>query len=396
MKIIIHGTATAVSPLHIAAPGDARADINGHIVFGSRGFPCTRVQHMPVLLSDNGETRMEPLPIIPSNSWRGRLRRDAAAVIQETLVARGERVSLAAYNTLRCGAPHGYPSSPHPTLEDVRAARAHLFFGLFGGAPKLYRSHVITDTSFPLMAHAIDAGVVSAAYQDRAIGQIPRADGSSFTPRITSAVFFKRTDDSLMFTDPTAEKVIADYAESVEGWRELTGVTETDDTESVDVDPEDEAAVAAAAAAAAEKLAGPKKPMFRGVRGFVALELVHPGTPFAFRVEAEGSPAQIGLTLEAVRRLQNRQIGGWVRNGFGRMTFDLIADIDDETVVPYRQLEGSEVELNRDIEQIATLDEAMHDALDELTVAEIEAIAKGDEKTEEKREAALATLAKNA
>jgi len=360
MKIRIEGLATCASPLHIAVPGDHRVDQNGKFVANQQATPCTRVQTMPVLSVEDGETQQTYLPNIPANSVRGRLRRAAANLVQDALVSRGIQMTLQSYNCLRCGAPHGYPAKKPPTLPETVAAHNHLFYGIFGGSPKMYRANVVTDTGFPVTAEAVAAGVVPDRYADRAVGRIEKKGGGSFTPSLTSVIFSRRNDDALMFNDPNAERVIANYAESVEDWREIASETVGDVADASDDQANGK---------------GKAKKVFRGPQGFRAMELVHPGTPFFIRIEAELDLAQAGLFLQAVVGLQNTPMGGQVRNGFGRLHWDLVVTLDDVPYRPYQRVSGEPVTLDTSDPAIAALVKACDDALDTLDIGAMEAIA---------------------
>ena len=82
----------ATSPLHIASPENARVDVaKGRIIRGAGNTPgtaaCTATQTHNILLTksqvEEGQFSSRNIPIIPSNSIRGRIRRTAAHVIKE-------------------------------------------------------------------------------------------------------------------------------------------------------------------------------------------------------------------------------------------------------------------------------------------------------------------------
>ncbi len=116
-----------ISPLHIASPESARVKVEkGIILRGAGNVPgtaaCTATQTHNILLTkgqiEDGQHPSRSVPIIPSNSIRGRIRRAAAFVIKEHLLKRNEKLTLDAYHTLMSGSPNGYPDSVLPSVTE--------------------------------------------------------------------------------------------------------------------------------------------------------------------------------------------------------------------------------------------------------------------------------------
>lgn len=295
---------TTMSPLHITEPGDARVDLTGRDVKGGAGFPCPRttkmwLSHQPALTSialegeEGGAVAggSSPVPCIPANSLRGQLRRQAARAIMDAIVARGEQLSINAYNVLQCGAATGAPDGTGPTVAEAVEADAHPYFGLFGGGPRLIRSNLRVDT-------ALAVTPISLPY-------LRPEFASAVNPRqLLSVGWRRRNDDAMMLVDVEAQaRIIASYQATLNDYQDGAAASKAAKAKAKE-DGEQAQAVDAAP---------------RGLSAFNALEYVVPGTHFAVRLDLEGTDEQAGLLLTALLGfVQTNRLGGEGRRGFGR------------------------------------------------------------------------------
>lgn len=232
-------------------------------------------------------------PIVPANTLRGLLRRAAADIISERLAAIGEKIELETYHVLTCGAPHGHPESGALDINNVQMAANNPYFGLFGGASKMFRSGLTVGTGFACTPATVAAGVVPPG--------VPIVQGT-----LTQVLFMRRVDDVLTFRTPLTGRVVKNYLEAVEEYREALGVN----SQSPELADE------SAELSAPDDKKGP-----RGVRGWNGHEVVLPNVPFAqtLRLNGQCGEAHAGLLLLALRDLINQQkLGGLTRYGYGQ------------------------------------------------------------------------------
>ena len=324
----ISGILTTLSPLNIADPSQGRVDLDGRFVPGDKGFPCVRTRHAPFPAvfapapidqgDDDGfddldanddakkpeamksadDRRKAPLvnvPVVPANSLRGRLRRYAAREYYNVLIERGQRLSLDAFAVMQCGAAAGAPDGVPPNFEEVRAAEADPYFGLFGGGPRMFRSNLRCDD-------AIAVCEASASF-------VPESAGAFMNQgRLTEVRFKRRNDDVAAFNDvETQQAIIEDYEAAVGRHQDASAKTRAARGKK---DEDDEAV--------------------RGVQSFHAVEAVRRGVNFALRFDIDGSHAHLGLFLRALARLLDAQrLGGMGQLGFGRFAVPTLTMFDD-------------------------------------------------------------------
>ena len=263
---------TTLSPMHITQPGSHRVDLNGKTVSEKEGFPCPQTTKMwlssrPILsdLVEGGGSEVtagqRPVPCIPANSIRGQLRRQAARSIMNGLVAKGEKLSIVAYNVLQCGAATGSPDSSPSTVEEAVLADGHPYFGLFGGGPRLIRSNLrvdtamaITETSLPYLRAGFEGAVNSG--------------------QLTSVGWMRRNDDALQLADLDLQRKVITEAHQA-------------------LNDHQDAALAAKKPGDADGGGDSDKVLSR----FNALEYVRPGVHFALRLDLDGTEAQAGLQI---------------------------------------------------------------------------------------------------
>ncbi|PIV35213.1 MAG: type IV CRISPR-associated protein Csf2 [Lysobacterales bacterium CG02_land_8_20_14_3_00_62_12] len=345
--IKIQGTLRTLSPLSVAVPGDRRVNLAGN--FDSKGFPCTQIARME--LPGNTEMGVDPvrLPVIPANTLRGGLRRSGADLIEQSLIARGEKISLSAFHSLRSGAPFGHPDKGNPNLAEIREAQTFAHLGVFGGGPRMLTGALRVDTGMPVTAAALDRGLVPQSSQSESV-----------SGRLDAVLWLRRADDAATFINhDMAQNVIRDYANTLDAWQVLIGPERHVD------DPTDDDS--------SEKKAATKE-IFRGIAGFNAYEVVLPGVPFAVRYDLDSDhEANAGFLMLALEAFANKQIlGGMKRLGYGRFALDLTVTFPDGSSTPLLTRSESRHSLNAEHPMIAQLVAAATKWLASLTSSEIE------------------------
>jgi CRISPR type IV-associated protein Csf2 len=338
-RILLTGSVTTLSPLHIAGFDEAQPHLaTGHWQAGEteRGAKVTAIQRLPVMrfvaddevdagaavvadadvavadeaaagtdgpLAWTDRTRVE-IPVIHATTLRGALRRAAADVVKDALIARDETLSLSCYHALQSGAPNATGNSGEGVdVALTHEAAAHPFVGLFGGGARLFRSHLVCTTAVPPFDHPVVQAMLPAG-----TGLLPlrarTADGHEYAvnPRdVVKRQWFIRRDDALALDDPRATTVVADFDGDVEKYAAAVAANET-----------------------------------RDLRLKAAVEVVVPGTPFGWSLELpDTTPAQLGLVLLALQNFARAQrLGGLNRHGFGRFALQLTLTSDNGKQVP--------------------------------------------------------------
>ena len=265
MKTRIHAFLKTRSPLHIAHPNNGRMNDAGQLVYGPDGFPCTTVQKLRVA---NG-TGMIDLPVIAANNLAGRLRRRAAKMVLDAVAAKGEKVSLHAYSVLMCGASTGKPDSEDMTYQEYVSARDHVYFGLFGGGPKMFERKVRVHNALPVTQQTIDL--------QGSLAHPNAADHIVAEGRMTAVWGFRRVDDLRDLTNIDLAEATVDNFHSA--FQERQG------------------------AILADK--GAEDKSRASTKGYSALEFVVPGVVFGLTFELDlTNPAQFGLFLHSLDALE--------------------------------------------------------------------------------------------
>ena len=341
----IAGILKLTSPLHVAAPGNRVIDLNSLLPsYGKGGVPLSGTTHYPLALSEEealNEELENPngrgviyVPVFPANDVRGRLRRRAAEEVFKLLASRGEALTLETYHGMTCGAVTGQPSK-ELTFDLALKSGRHSFLGLFGGGPRLVSSCLQIHTLWPVTKTTIKAGLVPSFYEDsKVLGR---------TNRLTQAIFYRRIDDALVFSDGRTELTVKEYSTAVTDWIKQLGSGERS-----------------------------KKQLHT----FAAIEYVIPGTRFYSEMKVETERAglgALGLLIHSVTAFANKQgIGGWTRNGFGRFEsqFDLL--MPDNVRVPLLTKTDAGYEPNVDADQVAEALDAWARASSTINAAELE------------------------
>ena len=355
----IAGTIRLTSPLHVAAPGDRVIDLHSlHISYGEADSDhmnltgttiCPLALSEEEILSEGMET--EPpknpnergnvyFPIFPANDARGRLRRLAAAEVFDVLESRKEKLTLETYHGMTCGAVTGQPNK-EVTFDLAVKAGKHAFLGLFGGGPRMVTSSLQVNTLWPITSTTIKGGLVPLYYEDEKVGP----------NRLTRAMFYRRIDDALAFSDGRADLVVKEYSTAVTEW-----MRQIDSAKSAD---------------------GRKERNKKQLHTFAAIEYVVPGTRFYSELNVDTERAglgALGLLIHALTAFANKQgIGGWIRIGFGRFEseFDLIT-LDNTRIPLLTKSESGGYEPNADAEPIAEALDAWAAASATMNAAELE------------------------
>jgi hypothetical protein len=297
-RTLITGSLTTLSPLHIAGFDEAQPQLAGGFWQAGetgRGAKVTAVQRLPIVraqpddtlapdalvsavadetdaaLVDGSaetpaaripwteQTRVD-IPVIHATTLRGALRRAAADVVKDALIARGETLSLPAYQALQSGAPNATGNAREGVdVALTYEAGAHPFVGIFGGGAHLFRSHLVVTTAVPPLDHPVVQAMLPPG-----TGLVPlrtkQGDGREYpmAPRdLVKRQWFVRRDDALALDDPRATALLEDFDGDVTRY-------------------------AAAIAAGTQ----------RDLRLIAAVEVVVPGVPFGWGAELlEPTPA---------------------------------------------------------------------------------------------------------
>lgn len=301
MQIIIKSILKTRSPLHIAHPDSARMSDAGKKVYEPKAFPMTSVQTQTVPLkeaykttfkNDDGtevtkEQNSQDYPVIAANNIAGRLRRHAAKQVLTALKNNGHKVSLHAYCVLTCGASSGIPDSDAMSFQEFKTSREHVYFGLFGGGPKMFERHLRVHSSLPITPTTTD---LKGALAHPNAAEYAHSDRLKFT-RMWG---FRRLDDLAELTNiDAAEQSIEKFDEEFAKRQELILIDK-----------------------------GEKKRV--STRAYSAIEFVVPGVLFDLTMELDVmTDAQVGLYLETLDSFAaTERLGGQVRNGFGVITFE--------------------------------------------------------------------------
>jgi CRISPR type IV-associated protein Csf2 len=296
------------SPLHVTEPSDGywnpyTENFTSGSAPGAERFPCARIPYMPLARSTEGGAEKSSgvrVPVFPSNSARGKLRRCAAALVYAALRARGEKISLELYHVLQCGAASASPDGSATVSETARAAK-HPVAGLFGGGPKLVWGHLSVGIAYPVTPDTLG-------------DQVPEQfEAHCVKGKLTHVAHITKVDDILRGTG-NVPTIIENPEEAIAKWLAFLGASNKNKEKAV-------TGTDAKAATKAEDKAGDKK---RHLATLAYKEFVIPGVTFhaAHIVDADLiGDAGMGLFILALIGMANEQrIGGGYRDGFGRFT----------------------------------------------------------------------------
>lgn len=313
------GHLVATTPWHVTegAEGNETKIMRAKIAFGADTSDGRAPNHMVGLATS--------VPLVPSNSIRGRLHRASMGILIDALMARGEFISRDTYQLLSNGGMIGGKDAGELTVGEFVRARRNLHFGLWGGGPRLLPSTVVTCDLLPVCAETLTFGKVNERYRDFA-PTVVRSTGSGDALAGESAVasawslidrrMFKRNDDLLRLNAESAKRldvlgpdsanVVAQYQAEQLAARETRKAAKVA-TEGVDkrlLSDDDKADL--------------KK---SDLTNFLTMEVVIPGTvwPLDLRLHSSCTPAQIALFARSVQAFCNDdRIGSFGRLGFGQ------------------------------------------------------------------------------
>ena len=364
MDLRIEGLMTTASPLHISAPEkNLRYDPGtGRFLRGAHGgFPCTatRTQRARSLFAatETNPLGILRLPVIPAQGLRGRLRRLAAADVEDALIAhQGEKVPFAVYQAMHSGAVTGNPDGGAPPLDVAKSRRDHFFAGLWGGGTQMVPGRLSVTGGRMVCEPLLELGAIPERYRDEDLVPV----GS--VHQVFEALPVVRKDDALQFSDPRAMEVIDSYDQAM-----------------LDALGDQAGRRARKARAGAEDAPAPDAPEekeTRGLQAFSYTETVVCGIPFYARFDLRsGTPAQAGALLTALGRLLapgERHLGGRSAVGFGEFAFDFSALVDGQRVqgVFAADAEGGTA-LSSEHPSIAACLEAYERSLEQTSVGDL-------------------------
>jgi CRISPR type IV-associated protein Csf2 len=294
-KYIIAADLTLTAPMHITAVEKGTYDSSAqrlHRYDAPQGVQCALTRTVKLAFAatagEDGVTRAPAVPVIPASTLAGKLRRAAADLLFESMVARDLQISPDAYNTLTSGTPTTELKAGDATPESMRAARSDPFLSLFGGTSFAMSAGSVIAEGWPLLDLTTGLLMTEAIVPNLPFSQLKD---------MTDAVAIVRKNDVADLRGAQLEGVVkfealCDY---------LSG--EADDRE----------------ASKAKKKAGEggKKTSLRALNAF---EAVRAGLSFALRVEVTArTPAHLGLMLMAVQHFMRAgQVGGKGARGMGR------------------------------------------------------------------------------
>jgi len=300
-----------------------------------------------------------PLPIIPSSTITGGLRRAACALIEDSVVDRKLNMSVAAFNTLSSGSATATLTAA-TQVTTIRAAAQHPFFGLFGGTSLALSSRMVVADAVPVIEETVGMSLLSSTQPT----MILRPSDMLIPVQII------RKNDALGRDADRLVELIGE-AEITKYWVEQTEQT---------VKRKESKAAAAAALASGEVVEKGKKETLQTA---TAIEAVMPNVNFVLSFEVNAySEAQFGLFLMALQRLLRKgQFGGRAARGFGqyKVLSTSIAEQSDKGVWAVKGAvfsDTSTLDFDAELREVAGLAE---DWIDTCSVPEIEAFASSDE-----------------
>lgn len=376
-KYVIEGVLRTASPLHItdASAGKMRFKPNQGVFYGdSGGFPVTATRTGKVFVDRDREVDLESagingdsggeknvksvaltLPIVPSSTIRGMLRRGAAKVVEDHLVfEKGTKLSYEAYQGMRCGAISGRPEKVGPTTEEIRAARQHVFYGIFGGGPRMLRGQLRAADAWPVVSELVNHSDLLP--QTDIISEM-RLRGVR-PSELTQVLQVVRKDDFYggggNASVERASEVVENFDARYDAEREVAVQSAIDRTKKGDGD-------------GGKDSEGGDDKGYRGVTTLNFTQVVIPGVPFYFRVTIEGTEAQVGLLLQAFERALTKGIGGRDSHNYGRMS-GILSVVVGGASVPALRVMPYEVEV---LAGVSSYMEAAAEAINALTLDDI-------------------------
>lgn len=301
-----------IAPLHHAVPESARYDTkNGKIVGETaNAAPLVRTRHMPVYVGD----KMVRLPIFSANGIAGRLRRKAAYRVLDAMRenAKGSQVVRPTIHSMSCGSPSSSPNMK-VTLDDIEAANADAFLGLFGGGPRMLRKKFSVGDMIPIDSSTLEHGMVPMRFQD--LANSPKYFHGCGCDGYTYVICFTKVDDITRFTNANMPDYMENYEEEARKW--IESIESSQAERKQDKEKKKDKDVKVAKDDKDEK----SKKVILGAQN--AIEVVVPGVNFytSIDIRPHATEASIGLLIHAIKDFTSEKLGGWLRSDFGKMAY---------------------------------------------------------------------------
>lgn len=379
---VFEGVLRTTSPLHITdTDKSVRWDPAGRkFVYSSKGgFPLTLTRRAKLMVGlkrnedDHEETEVmfqRSFPIIPASTWRGMLRRGAARVIEDHVIhTLNTKLTYEAYQGLHCGAVSGKPDGVTSTTDEIVSARRHVFYGIFGGGPRMLPGALKVSDSIPVTEELIGS-ILPEYLLDESLKGVNAQDLFEVNPVIRKDDFYGANGD------PHAGEVVGDYESRFAEERQK------------DI----ERAIKKAAGSGGEEEGDEEGD--RGVRAMSFRQDVVAGVPFRFRMTIKGNKAQVGMLIAAIDKRLPDGIGGRSALGFGNVTGTIYLTEPSGKRIPVVGIDNCNVTIMDDAHPYI---EAQSEAVNALSLEDITrymtpdskvAAAKGKAKTDKAKKEA--------
>lgn len=327
---------TNLTRLHIA--DSANPTGNRRVDDREVKYTNTTSTRVPLILNtQNGERqRMESVPVINANLLRGRLRRNIATRIFDSMRERGLGISVDLIHLLTTLASSGSPNSAKtlhnamlakdpvkeftgkglkPEKDDfssndtrteyLKAMTSDPFVALFGGGPNLWRSRLVTPDFMPNITALQKPYLINSTFAEK-FERPPMDIENPFV--LYEYLGTVRGDD--VYANAGR---LSNNSNELETWIKIESVG----GKKADANEEDSVGKS-------------------NLRNMMTLETVRPGLSFIGQIIVKNEDVSedtfnvmSGLIQLAVNDLHEEQIGGVVRNGWGKVAVS-IADGEDQ------------------------------------------------------------------
>jgi CRISPR type IV-associated protein Csf2 len=359
MAIEITGALVLASPAHQAALMSK----------GEKG--PRRTQTIPVF--ERATDQMRTVPIISSNSVRGRLRRLAAARVFHAFEARGERISRDTFLAVSRGSVGRGEVNLHSGAEAIVEGARHVFAGMFGGGPAMLHSRYQLAVLLPMIQWTKD--LLPPALQREVLPEsayVFEREGEGGTVKqsvaLTSVMMWTARDPLL---DGQGAGVVQDYAGTLKDW---LAMMEAESAEHKAAGLKKKNPKAAAEGDAGEDEVA--QPGARSaLRNFGEIRVIPPGMPLQWHMTTSESAslAQEGLLLLALADFcRLNSLGGGAARGMGRFKGHRL-QFSASGEAPVALFSGEDYAFNLASPAIKSRIDAAQEALSSMTAASIDA-----------------------
>lgn len=369
---VIEGVLRTTSPLHITDTDKSLRWDAGKRQFvynGKGGFPLTLTRSARLMVGlkteegadgeDSEMTYKRKFPIIPASTWRGMLRRGAARVIEDHVIHNlNTKLTYEAYQGLHCGAVSGKPDGVASTTEEIVSARSHVFYGIFGGGPRMLPGALKMSDSIPITEELVGSVLPQSLFDESLKGVKPQ-DLFEVSPVIRKDDFYSATGDT------NAAEVVGDYEAKFAEERQK------------DIE---RAIKKASGKNAGEGGEDGEEDGERGVRAMSFRQDVAVGVPFRFRMTIKGNESQVGMLIAALDNRLPDGIGGRSALGYGNVSGTIYVTGSDGKRLPVLGVEDGGVTIMDGAELYMN---AMSEAVNALTLEDITRYMTPDSKVKE-------------